>query len=560
MEREFSDSTVLVGGLFVDTATATDGEAYEEAQDTMLRAMSDDMEYWGRISSAVMADDTQAEHIRTNVAPEFQSFAQMWTRTGRSLNVISSLQNHAALMASRFDRRMMKKDRKLAAVLAGRTFKTPGSGAARGYSGSGGAGGGVSQEELFGGVVDIGTTNYDVDAALALLQTIEDVYLAGLDDTVATLLPEIGPDEMQVMATVYDHMMEAFKHATFKRAFGYNANDHRQPPLVFGASVPSYFANVVDQSIYRRKVLSMAGLRNLVKFGPRIYQDLVDRKFSGNPTKYEGNVGLNLMREVTGNVVDLDTTVLRCSCKATLNAINASNAFKKEPTYKSVEDFAKSAQATEIAIHCSIPLLDTFAQLVGIKTAEEKAKRAIDSSKIGRPIPVASNNTDRGVHPVWHYVNAGQNSFHCNVPNIDDVNGALLRAPYRCAKIWATLVSLYRNDPVEMLRRATDFFENCVVDSCFNMKWKAIEEFELGMKHEGTIVDVLQREQVASQKLFTVEFFDSDDELHTKEIDLMYSLVQGRVAISAKDASKRTLREITKEDVASWVEDPAIVL
>jgi hypothetical protein len=536
-------------------------EAEIEAQDTMLRAMSDDMEYWGRISSAVLFDDTHAEHIKHNVAPEFQSFAQTWTRSGRSLDVIQSLQHHASLMESRFDRRQATKERKQAAIRAGSVYKARGSARCGGGGGATrGAVSAVTAAELLAEEIDMTPTTYDVDAALSLLQSIEDVFLSGLDDSVATLLPEIGTDEMEMMAAVYDHMIHCFKHATFKQAFGYNAQDHRQPALVFGHSVPSYFANVVDQSIYRRKVLSMAGLRNLVKFGPKIYEDLVKVKFSGNPAAYQGNVGLNLMREVTGNVVDLDTTVLRCSCKATLNAINASNAHKKEKTFASVDEFAKSAQAMEIAIHCSIPLLDTFAEAVGIKTAAEKAARAIDSTKIVRPIPVASSNTDRGTHPVWHYVNVGQNSFHCNVPNLDDVNGALLRAPYRCAKIWATLVSLYRNNPVELHKRMMDFFENCVVDSCFNMKWKAIEEFESKMQHEGTIVDVLQREQMHSQKLFTVEFFDSDDEMHTKEVELMFSLVEGRVAISTKDARKRVLREITRDDVALWVEDPSVVL
>ncbi|CUG89358.1 Hypothetical protein, putative [Bodo saltans] len=515
MEREFSDSTVLVGGYFVDTATATVQEAEAEAQDLMLRAMSDDMEYWGRISSAVLHDDSQAEHVKNSVAPEFQSFAQMWTRTGRSLDVIKSLKDHANLMQSRFDPR-------------GR--------------------GGCDAKHLRRGCRSFPSPNnrrrVSVRAGrLRRHSSPRDWHRRDADDGqgVRPHVALLQARDVQAGVWVQRTRPQAASFGVWPVCSFVLCK--RRGPVDLSPQGP------VD-----------GGLEKSREIRSRIYEDLVNVKFSGNPNAYQGNVGLNLMREVTGNVVDLDTTVLRCSCKATLNAINASNAHKKEKTYASVDEFAKSAQAMEIAIHCSIPLLDTFAAAVGIKTEAEKVQRAIDSSKIKRPIPVASNNTDRGVHPVWHYVNAGQNSFHCNVPNLDDVNGALLRAPYRCAKIWATLVSLYRSDPAELHKRMLDFFENCVVDSCFNMKWKAIEEFESKMQHEGTIVDVLQREQMNSQKLFTVEFFDADDEQHTKEVDLMYSLVAGRVAISAKDARKRALREITREDVALWVEDPAVVL
>lgn len=550
-----------VAGLFVEHATNA-AEAEAEAKEEMVRAVSDDMEYWGRISSAVLHDESKVNDLSAKeeagaVAPEFRAFALHWVRCGRSLELIHSFDAHVKLMNERFERKQQRKvdraDRAatLAAIRAARGSYVQRST----YGGYGSYCSAITPEELLAEVVDV-SPSFDVAQALTLLQGIDDIFLKPLDG-LANALPELEWRDQVSVASVFDHMMHCFKHASFKKRYGYQRQDHTAPALVFGSDVPSYFANVTDQSIYRRKVLSMAGLRNLVKFGPVVYEQLKRQQFHGSPDHYPGDTGLSLMRRVTGNVVDLDTTVLRCTCKATLNAINASNRHKGEPVYASPEEFAKSAQAHDIALHCSLPLLDNFAALMGLKTDEDRAARRISAAQITAPFPVATGNTDRGRHPVWQYVNCGQNSFHCNVPNVDDVNGALLKAPYHCAQLWANLCSTYAGSGTEaLLERMEDFFENCIVDSCFNMKWKSIEEYAAKVAHEGTIVDILQRAQMQSQAMFTPELFDTDDEEHTKETALMWSLVEGRVGKCVAEGSR--LRPVTREDVAAWVSDPAV--
>ena len=401
-------------------------------------------------------------------------------------------------------------------------------------------------------VVDV-TMPLDPKAGLVVLRALDEA-LSRLEG-VCRELPVTEAEQRSLLADGYTHMMRVFHLERIKRRYGYTKQDHKQQPLAMGGEVPSYWANVKDQSIWRRKLLSMAGLRNLVIYGPIIYTQLREKLFVGDINAYNGDEGLHLMRKVTGNLVDLDTTVLRCTDRATLDAINASNKHKRLPTYSSCEIFAASAQAEEIAVQCALPLLDSFSSMLRLSDAEKRSRK-IDPSEITRPVVVASSNTERGHAPVWHYVNAGQNSFHVNVPSMDDVNGALLKAPYHCLKHWFAIHALFQGD--ELDKRIDDFFEDCVADSCFNMKWKAIEEYGYKMAHEGTIVDVLQRAQMANQAVFTATFFDADNETHDAEAEEMYRIcVAG--CLFGRDRHG-VVREITREDVTRWVRDPSIAL
>ncbi len=396
----------------------------------------------------------------------------------------------------------------------------------------------------------------DPHQVLGILQKL-DAKMAGIEG-LCTDIPSITNAETTAVVASYDFMMSKFMEPRLKRRYGYNTSDHRQRKLQFGEAVPSYFANVVDQSIHRRKMLSMAGLRNLVMYGPIIYSQLVETAFSGDPSAYTDDaVGLNLMRSMTGNVVDLDTTVLRCTDKATVNAINMSNKHKQLPVFSSMDAFASSEQAQEIAVSCSMSLLEDFAAMMRLQQDDAALRqRRIHKDQIQRPIPIARSNTDRGRSPVWHYVNAGQNSFHANVPTMEDVNGALLKAPVQCAMHWMLLHTLYDGEALEA--RIDTFFEDCVVDSCFNMKWKSIEGFGLAMQHEGTVVDVLQRAQMQHQHLFVGGDDDDATEAEACAADaaILWGVVQGRVG---RDRTGK-MRPITKEDVEQWTADPAVVL
>jgi hypothetical protein len=392
---------------------------------------------------------------------------------------------------------------------------------------------------------------FDPRRAIDVLNLIDERFLVSLSG-VADSVPELGDDDRNLVVSIFDHMMLALQQPHLKRRYGYNRADHMASPLVFGEPVPSYYANVSDGSMYQRKRYSIAGLRNLVLYGPVIYVQLRATQFAGNPLEYAEDEGLSLMRTYTGNVVDLDTTVLRCSCKATLNAINLSNKHKGLPMFKSPQEFSSSSQAEEIAVHCSIELLNHFALTLNMDEAKRR-RRNISLEQIRRPIPVAATNTDRGRHPVWHYINVGQDSFHANVPHLDDVNGALLKAPYHCAMLWATIHAVFSG---EMLQRKVDeFFEDCIADSCFNMKWKAIEAFSAKLRHEGTITDVLEKTQAEAQATFTAAFFAADDGGHSTEVAEMWRLVEGKVG---REASTGKVRPITPSDVARWVVDPSV--
>ena len=546
MERTMSDGTSSVAGLFVESAT-TEREAEVEAKEEMVRSMSDDADYWQRLSSGVLSEEVPLEQVAA-VAPEFQAYAAQWAKYGRSLNVIGDFAAHAKTSADRFQRKQDAKARR-AAVAAQRATLTAAYSNRTQFAAQSKAPA-QAPANLFEPITATLTVN--PHEVLAVLQKL-DAKMNSIEDFCREL-PSITKAESDAVVASYDYMIDKFMEPRLKQRYGYNATDHRQPKLAFGSSVPSYFANVVDQSIHRRKVLSMAGLRNLVMYGPIIYSQLAQRFFSGDLDAYRDDEGLKLMRTITGNVVDLDTTVLRCTDKATVNAINMSNKHKKLPVHGSMEEFAQSDQAQEIAINCSLPLLEDFAKMMCITDEKRLRERCIHKETVKKPVPVAQSNTDRGKHPIWHYVNAGQNSFHANVPTMEDVNGALLKAPVQCALHWMLIHSLY--DGNELESRIDKFFEDCIVDSCFNMKWKSIELFGFAMRHEGTIVDVLQRGQQQQQHLFTPQLFDEDDEAHTKEAALMWSVVNGRVGRD-KDGK---LRPITEGDVKLWVDDPSIVL
>eukprot|EP01064_Diplonema_japonicum_P025227 TRINITY_DN362_c4_g1_i1.p1 TRINITY_DN362_c4_g1~~TRINITY_DN362_c4_g1_i1.p1 ORF type:complete len:596 (+),score=127.76 TRINITY_DN362_c4_g1_i1:52-1788(+) len=352
---------------------------------------------------------------------------------------------------------------------------------------------------------------------------------------------------------VYDHILLTFSTERYKRMYGYTKQDHCSPALRTGAPVPSYFANVKDQSIHRRKVLSIAGLRNLVANGSLIYTEMQDKLFNGDPSGYSADKGVGKMKKLTGNVVDLDTCVLRPSDTLTMKAINSLNKKKGGKVWSGANDFGESEQAFDIAETAAEMLLTQFVNDYSL-TEEQAKARNVSPSQFSRPIPLAKSNTDRGKWPIWHYVNVGQNSFHANVPNISDVNGALLKVPLHCVRTYLQVHSF----PEEELQDWLDkFYEDAVADSCFNMKWKAVEEFALTLESHGTITDILQRLSVKHQQVFS-SIMDDDDELYTKEKSAMWGFVSAGDlhGKSVKDGGK--FRVITREDVEKWVDEPSL--
>eukprot|EP00658_Telonema_sp_P-2_P014895 TRINITY_DN15685_c0_g1_i4.p1 TRINITY_DN15685_c0_g1~~TRINITY_DN15685_c0_g1_i4.p1 ORF type:complete len:327 (+),score=49.78 TRINITY_DN15685_c0_g1_i4:115-1095(+) len=267
---------------------------------------------------------------------------------------------------------------------------------------------------------------------------------------------------------------------------------------------------------------------------------------------------LDRMRTVTGNVVDLDTVVLRCSSSATLQVINASNTHKGLPTFSSASQFGNSKQAKEIAVNCALRCLEEFKTAIRVSDSDMSRRNSAisglpklddDGNIVGSAqIPVATNNADRGNAPLWRYTNAGQDSYHANVPVLDDIFGALIRAPVMCVHHYALLFSGIYDKPTAvgstydecapaLQQKLRAFFEDCVADSCFNMKWKSIEMFGQMLDNEGSVHNVLSELQMRNQKVFTSEMFDLDDENGNRDLEAaaLWDLakgMQGRDAVS----------------------------
>ena len=401
-------------------------------------------------------------------------------------------------------------------------------------SGSGSSGGGSQTGHWSAEVpeqIGEGDGPFGLEACKALLTRLEDLdsRTSAFDPRKeAARTPTPSSQDMYLVCLLYNHMLHTYDLPRYCDVdnHGQRGTGSTLPPA--GCRVPNYFANVRDQSIHRRKVLSLAGLRNLVVFGSEIFDELRKHLFASDPAAYSSNEGVHKMRHYTGNAVDLDTTVLRANDKASLDAVNLMNTKAGGRTYSCSKEFGNSDQAAVIAHVAAEILLNRFARDFKLSKGAAK-KRKVDPNDIPSTIPTARSNSDRGKFPLWRYANAGQDSFHANVPHVDDVVGALLRAPLRAAKIYLTI---FLENSGEALQAHLDrFFTDCIADACFNQKWKAIEEFGQQMAREKTIVYTLQSMQQRHQSEF-LEVMDLDDDDYTQEKKLMWQHVRGRCAVA----------------------------
>jgi hypothetical protein len=355
------------------------------------------------------------------------------------------------------------------------------------------------------------------------------------------------PGRAEIVA-VFDAIIDGMKDPAVKARYGYSAGaDAFQ--VRFGDQVPAYFANSTNgNSIYHRKMLSLLGLRNLVQYGPEIFAEMRAKMFSGSEEDYPPKTGPSKMKHFTGSVLDLDTTVLRCTDRATLDAVNASRRMNGEKELRNAEALANSTYGKAMAVQAAGVVIDEFTKRLNL-TAAEVAHRRIALDRDPESIHEATGHTDRGKWPIWKYNNVGVLSFHANVPTLNDVYGALLRAPYHLVKAFLLL----HQKPVAARAAAlADFYENAVVDSCFNAKWKAIEEHVSVLEACGGIDDVLNKFQAAKQKHFTPAFFEADNDECTKELALMVKLANSAKLVGQDPVTKRP-RLITKADIAKWI-------
>lgn len=329
-----------------------------------------------------------------------------------------------------------------------------------------------------------------------------------------------------------------------------------------GEPVPPYFANSKGEGIFRRKYLSLLGLRNLCLHGPEIFSELSWTLFSSNPKAYKDGSGVVKMKQLTGNAVDLDTVVLNCGTQ--LKEINEIRRKEKKTLFNDAQSFFASEDAKKMAYHQAEALLQTFIQSFGLdKKCIKSRKLELD---VAADIPVATNNDQRGMWPVWGYANVGVYTYHANVPHMPDVIGALLRAPFQLAKAFIMCLrcsnvlpnslegsqGLNLEGMKELRKLLASFFDEAVNDSCFNAKWKAIEAFVDKMSNVDSIDMVISNLQAANQDVFTQKLFDQDDKQRSHELQELIKLVNGK-GIQGRDPKTHQIRLICKQDLEEWI-------
>jgi hypothetical protein len=267
------------------------------------------------------------------------------------------------------------------------------------------------------------------------------------------------------------------------------------------------------------------------------------------------------MKYLTGNVVDLDTVVLRCSDPVQLRVIN--EMLRKQDganaaQFGGADQLAGSTFGLAMAHSQAHRLIDGFVERFALTPAEVSRRSLALSSTAPRSISevyTATNNGDRGRAPLWLYRNVGVVSYHANVPAMADVYGALLRAPFHFVKAYL----IAKVDKRGALPALTEFFEEALADTCFNQKWQAIESYLGARSREGAIFHVLSEYQAKRQDVFTAEFYARDDRSGRMELEMMIALVATqKPALMGIDPLTCLRRAITAADVREWYK--AVVL
>lgn len=387
----------------------------------------------------------------------------------------------------------------------------------------------------------------------AFVESIEKHVEADADARARPLRSPLNDNEIGAMMAVYSNILNDFQQQRYKGKYGFNAaQDGHILALKPGEPVPPYFANVVAQSIYHRKFLSLLGLRNLVVYGVPIFSSMLSQTFSGDQSQYQGNAGPAMMRHYTGNAVDLDSVVLRCSDPGLVDTVNktmqkqAENEGVRPPApFKNGQELAASQYGKKIAFESARTLINDFITRFKL-TPDLIARRRLDLpmtfEQMGGDVPVARDNSQRSMWPMWLYTNVNVLTFHANVPTMSDVYGALLKAPFH-------FVDAY------LIARASDDMDNwaeaALNDSCYNHKWRAIEEYLADRKAVGTIVDVLNKLHQSRADIFTADFYEADDEKGTNELAVMKKLV-AQAKLFGIDEHSKAKRQVTDRDIEIW--------
>lgn len=260
------------------------------------------------------------------------------------------------------------------------------------------------------------------------------------------------------MLQVLNDVIKAFQDNKFKNK--YHQSPYTKIPRINpGDKVPQYFAHVAahQQSDWERKYLSLCGIRNLLLHGPKIIDDLKEKKFIDGFANYSSGKGLKALQYYTGNTVDLNVEI------------------------EASDDKEAIAEAKKRIVN--------FGKMCGLKnaTTAEKVASSLPSRKLriqqdpyyGEFVHDSGTDyKDRGNYGIWKR----NNNYYVNVPDVDAAIPAILRLPYMIAEMAS--MDKEKNSGQFSDKFLDDLFAN-ISTKCFNNKLQQLNRMYSEWKSTG---------------------------------------------------------------------------
>ena len=316
-----------------------------------------------------------------------------------------------------------------------------------------------------------------------------------------------------------DELIEIFKSDRYSWGeIHYNISD--------GDEVPAYFANVENgMTNNQKKYLSLCGIRNMIRQGPRIIDDLREQQFIGGQHHYAEGEGLNAMKYYTGNLVDLDIPL------------------------ESRNDFDAVAEAALF--------IQVFGDACGIDTSRDdpitaarKISRELPTRKLDLPeygvVPSSRNNTDRSNHGVWKRDFNYSSHYFVNTPDMDTVIMSTLQLPY-------LLAEMIENDKAKNNGELSEGFLEELFDhiskKCFNDKLKTLKTFydlKMNSEEDKALVKIRNGEfGVEIQRKEAEALAESMGEMQLSQVVMQYE----------EEMDIEESREWEPDQVDEWIEE-----
>ena len=272
-----------------------------------------------------------------------------------------------------------------------------------------------------------------------------------------------------------NEIIKEFKKEKYRERFGYNQEEDKELFIIkFQEPVPSYYANVKEtNSDYRLIYCSLLGIRNLIEYGPKLFDDFRKEQFIDGEHNYSAGTGLAEFKDKTGNLVDLNTELERPMVK------NHEGHMQRRPL--------TDAEATE---KYKKMVIDFGNRVLGINSPNallsfEEVIQSLKKRKLGMEedsyIHISRSNTDRGKFGIWKRIDAYSREpmYYVNVPQMPAVVLATLRLPYLLAEVAA--LDEAKNKALSNAFFDT-FFDGKRLGGCFNAKAQSMIDFSVTQK------------------------------------------------------------------------------